>query len=105
MKKLEASDLWTKPGSRLKKYIEDTWLPEVELWAACHRNAFHGGINTNNYVESGNRVVKGIIGGRGDGRIDSLMRVICSKVLPFYDKKYIMENLTSVRCAVQSFVV
>ena len=42
----------------LQKYLRDEWLPCKEMWARCYRQAYHGGINTNNHQEAMNRVLK-----------------------------------------------
>ena len=43
---------------KLSSYLATHWWPCAELWAACYRKAYHGGIDTNNHQEALNRALK-----------------------------------------------
>ena len=47
-----------KPDDKLSSYLATHWWPCAELWAACYRKAYHGGIDTNNHQEALNRALK-----------------------------------------------
>ena len=56
-KDLRASSLYTP---KVQAYLRREWLqPDtINMWAWYARQAFHGGINTNNYQEAMNRKLK-----------------------------------------------
>ena len=59
---------------------------------------YHGGINTNNFLETMNRVYKRKwLNGRNDRRLDSLLKIYIADILPYYGRKYLMDNLLSLR--------
>jgi hypothetical protein len=59
---------------------------------------FHSGINTNNYMESMNRVFKRKwITGRINQRLDSLLRVHFKCIVPHYNRTYLHDNVRSAR--------
>lgn len=99
---LRAHDLYTCPGSLLKPYVERTWLdPEiVPMWAQCYRQVYHGGINTNNHMESMNRVFKAkFLKLRNDQRMESLVEEYVLTIVPYYLRTYLLQNLKSIRAA------
>ena len=53
----KGSDDYTR-NAKLRSYLETHWWNCTELWAACYRRQFHGGINTNNHQEALNRALK-----------------------------------------------
>lgn len=54
---------------------------------------FHCGMDTNNFTESLNRVLKSMFfSPRPDRRLDSLLDSICTEALPYFQTKYIEEN-------------
>ncbi len=53
----KGSDDYTR-NAKLRSYLEQHWWNCAELWAACYRRQFHGGINTNNHQESLNHAFK-----------------------------------------------
>jgi DNA polymerase I-like protein with 3'-5' exonuclease and polymerase domains len=70
---------------KLEHYFKTYWLSCAELWAKCYRQAYHGDINTNNYMESMNRVFKHKwLNGRPDQRLDSLLHVYVHQIVPYY---------------------
>lgn len=98
--KLASSDLYSE---RVKSYLEREWLqPETRrMWAWYARQAFHGGINTNNYVESMNRVIKEKwLRQRSERklRLETLLRVVLNDILPNYRNNYMYSNINSDRC-------
>ena len=77
-------------------YLVSTWLNHKDMWADYKRQDYHGGIETNNINESANRVIKRILEGRGDRRVDSLLRCWRDDVLPHYLDKCEEEHVNSV---------
>ena len=60
--------------------------------------AYHGGINTNNHVESMNKVLKTKwLLDRVDHRLDSLIKMWVNVICPYYHDKYKLDNVTSAR--------
>jgi hypothetical protein len=54
---------------------------------------FHCGMDTNNFTESLNRVLKAkYFSPRPDRRLDSLLECLCHDALPYFESKYIEEN-------------
>jgi hypothetical protein len=68
------------------------------MWAAYCRLAYHGGIGTNNYMESLNRVIKHYLAQRLDTRMDSLLDMWVEELEPAYARKYMLDNARSARC-------
>lgn len=97
---LRGHDLYTQAGSQVPAYLERHWLAEdvVPMWAACYRQVYHGGINTNNYMECMNRVVKArFLAKRIDQRLDSLVEAFVMQVVPYYLRSYVLQNLVSIK--------
>ena len=98
LEQLRASDLW-QGNTKLAQYLEREWLSCVPHWADYHRMAYHGGINTNNYMESMNHVIKSKwLSHRVDQRLDTLIKMWADEVEPFYARGYIHDNIKSLRC-------
>lgn len=92
---LKATPLY-KGNPALQAYLDTEWFSCVEQWAAYARAAYHGGINTNNHVEALNRVIKQKwLNGRGDMRMESLLRVWFAEIEPYYAQQYIHDNVMS----------
>jgi hypothetical protein len=59
---------------------------------------FHGGIDTNNYMEAMNRVfMSKWLNGRIDQRLDSLLAIYVNQIEPYYWRTYVLQNLNSLR--------
>jgi hypothetical protein len=59
---------------------------------------YHGGIETNNYMETMNRVVKlKWLNNRVDQRLDPLIRDCVNKIEPYYHKVYMARNYAAAR--------
>ena len=83
---------------QLQAYLRNEWLNCTELWAWHHRQTYHGGINTNNYMEAMNRAVKTKwLQHRPDERMESLLKMWFEEVLPWYDRAYARDNVKSAR--------
>jgi hypothetical protein len=83
---------------KLLTYLKREWFYCAELWVKCYRQCYHGGLDTNNYMESMNRVFKHKwLNVRGDTRLDSLLNVYCDEILVYYDTEYVRANVSSLR--------
>ena len=61
---------------------------------------YHGGLNTNNYMESMNRVLKHKwLNDRSDQRMDSLLQIYVNQIEPYYMRTYMLDNANSKRYA------
>ena len=63
---------------KLQDYLTQHWWSCTPQWAACYRQAFHGGIDTNNHGEALNKVLKyQFLNKRQDSkRLESLLRYL-----------------------------
>ncbi len=60
--------------------------------------AYHGGIDTNNYMESMNRVFKKKwLNDRPDQRLDSLLHVYVFQITPYYYRMHVLAQMNSIR--------
>ncbi|KAF5830515.1 hypothetical protein DUNSADRAFT_14400 [Dunaliella salina] len=97
MHNLKACPGWQK-SKTIANYWDQHWGNCIELWATCHRQVFHCGMDTNNFTESMNRVLKAcFLSPRPDRRLDSLLESLCKEAWPYFDAKYIEKNKSSAR--------
>lgn len=96
VKRFEASDAY-KGNARLAHYFHTEWYPYASMWVAYFREAYHGGINTNNHQESMNHVWKDWLKKTTDGRLDSFLVVYFDKITLYYEDKYAMKTIDSIR--------
>jgi len=95
LKLLQESELYLH-NLTFQTYLQNEWLSCTEQWAAHCRLAYHGGINTNNYMEAMNRVVKTKwLRHRPDHRLDSLLKMWVEEVVPYYAIEYARDNTRS----------
>ncbi|XP_065918696.1 uncharacterized protein [Dysidea avara] len=81
---------WYKDNEKLQTYLQNEWLSCKPLWCHVFRQKFHGEVNTNNYTESFNNVLKNhyfIL--RNDKSVFSLIKLLLQHVFPEQEKEYI----------------
>jgi hypothetical protein len=79
----------------LQAYLRNEWLSCIPQWARHYRLAYHGGIDTNNHMESLNRAIKSYLKQRLDTRLDSLLTMWVEEIEPRYARNYILDNARS----------
>ncbi|KAI9243156.1 hypothetical protein BDA99DRAFT_407810, partial [Phascolomyces articulosus] len=74
-------------------YFDQEYLPKKEKWSNAWRQ-FHGHMNTNNYVESWHRTLKGAyLGKLKRQRADALVHILWDNVLPDFMATHVQAKL------------
>jgi acyl-homoserine lactone acylase PvdQ len=70
--------------------------PSEPCWICMQ--AYHGGINTNNYLEAMNKVMKyKFLNARPDTRLDSLITMYLEQISGWYWRMYVLDQVASAR--------
>lgn len=84
-----------KSNIKLQRWIEGTWLSCYKRWVYAYREKkYNICLNTNNGVESQNKLFKSIYLPRATGKsLSSIATVIVNNYLPDQHKQYIIKNI------------
>jgi len=97
LQQLKSSKLYIS-NVQLQAYLRNEWLNCTDLWAWHHRQTYHGGINTNNHMEAMNRAFKTKwLQHLQDRRVESILKMLWTEVLPWYELTYARDNARSAR--------
>ncbi|KLO15296.1 hypothetical protein SCHPADRAFT_824841 [Schizopora paradoxa] len=76
----------------VKKYLEDNWMNEKELWSAVFRKgrSVHENSDTNMLIEAWHHILKSnMLGGKLNRRADHLIHVLIDVAVPYYVGKHV----------------
>lgn len=80
---------WYKGNNQLQEYLRNQWLNCKPLWSHVYRQEYHANVNTDNFVESFNNVLKNhYLTLRHDKSVFSLTKILLHCIFPEQEREY-----------------